>query len=294
MAAGKRICVVLAVFLLFSRAAAAFEWPVEDVSLVSTFGQDRWGDYLKGIELHSPLDRVEAVEAGEVIFFSNETGGSPHKQGSGLGNMVVVQHERNIRSVYGHLSSPFLNGSVLFSADQELGKIGSTGMTEGRFLYLQIIDSEVSRFVNPLLSLPSVADKVRPSIEEIVLEYDDDEHILRKGMSAPQGRCRLHLRAYDTSTALKMFKPMSVYSVKLYINGEERQSFSFESLAIENGRVVPAGRSDLSHEALYGEGKGISLGFVTLQPGEAVIEVVVADFAGNEKILSMRIYVRAE
>ncbi len=294
MRKGKQFWTALVFGMLCIQTAAAFEWPVSNVQLVSTFGQSRWGDYFKGVELYSDEGRVEPVDSGEIIFRSTENPAGPHRCPSGLGNMAVVQHERGIRSVYGHLAEPVDPNLTSINQNQVLGKTGSSGMVEGRFLYLQIIDSEVARYVNPLLSLPSIADRVRPNVEDLVLSNSIADYPLRNGLRIRQGEYVLRLRAYDTSAALDTFRPMAVYSVKLYINGEERQSFSFESLAVKNWKTVPAGRDDLPHQVLYGTGEKISLRSVVLQPGEAIIEVVTADFAGNESIRTTRIQVMAE
>lgn len=294
MGIGRKVWIAVIIGILFAEIAAAFEWPVSNTRLVSTFGQSRWGDYLKGVELYSEDGRVEPVDSGEIIFRSTEDPAGPRRCPSGLGNMAVVQHERGIRSVYGHLAAPVDPGLTIIKQNQLIGEIGSSGMVEGRFLYLQIIDSEVSRYVNPLLSLPSIADRVRPNIEDMMLSNSITDYPLQNGLRIMQGDYVLRMKAYDTSAAMDTFRPMAVYSVKLYVNGEERQSFSFESLAIEDWRTVPAGRSDLPHQFMYGNGESISLSSVVLQPGEAIIEVVAADFAGNESIRTTRIQVVAE
>lgn len=290
----RKIGTAVIIGIFFTGTAAAFEWPASNPRLVSTFGQSRWGDYLKGVEIYSEDSGIEPVDSGEIIFSSMEDPAGPHRFPSGLGNMAVVQHDRGIRSVYGHLANPVDSSLTIINQNQLIGEAGSSGMVEGRFLYLQIIDSEVARYVNPLLSLPSVTDRVRPNIEDMVLSNSITDYPLRNGMRIRQGNYVLRMRVYDMSAALDTFRPMAVYSVKLYINGELRQAFSFESLAVENWRTVPAGRSDLSHQILYGDSDKISLGSVVLQPGEASIEVVAADFAGNESIRTTRVQVAAE
>jgi len=289
----RQLLMLLTVFLLL-QTLPAFEWPVADVGIISTFGQDRWGDYLKGVELYSPDGQVRPVEPGELIFSAEGKRSGPHRIVSGLGNMAVLQHERGIRSVYGHLLEPVDRVLRIIRGNEIFGTLGSSGMVEGDFLYLQIIDSEVSRFVNPLLSLPSIADDVNPSIEGITLYRDGISYNLRQGIRVKQGVYSVNLNVFDQSTAVDLLRTMSVYTIKFYINGEEKHALSFESLMTEEWRSVPSGRSDLHHQALYTDPGEIFIGTVELQPGAAALEVVAGDFAGNVTTRAIRLQVDPE
>lgn len=294
MTDGKKMWLLCLAGILFIHGAEAFDWPADDVRVIATFGQSQWGDYLKGVHLYSQEEEVRPIDSGEVIFTCGGVYAGPHRISSGLGNMVVMQHDRGIRSVYGHLRELPGDDVIFIESDQFIGRPGNTGMIDEKALYLQIIDSEVSRYVNPLLSLPSLPDRDRPVIDELTLVKGLREYSLQSGMRIQQGEYQFRLHVYDSDNGLEPDRQMSVYSVKIYINGEERQAFSFESLMVNNRQTVPAGRDDLPHQALYKEKGRMSPGTVSFQPGEAIIEVVAADFSGNESSRTIPIRVLAE
>lgn len=268
-----------------------FEWPLKKAEPVATFGENRHGDFLKGIELTGTEDEVEPVEDGEIIFRNSTGGNLPHRLNSGLGNMVVLQHERGIRSVYGHLVAPVSRDMVFAKRGSSLGSLGSSGVVDGNFLYLQIIDTEVSRFVNPLLSLPSFRDTSEPVIRRVELDDGTEARMLSEGINIPRGRYSVRIETFDTSAGLPSFRPMAPYSVRLYVNGEERLGLSFESLGVEKGRAVPAGRTDLTFESVYSDKWVLVPGEIILQPGEVLMELVVSDFSGNETVRDTRMVV---
>src|SRR6056297_971741 len=134
----------------------SFEWPVKDPQIVSTFGSQAGKSYNKGIEIFSSAEVVSPVEAGELVFRSSEYAKGVHDLPSPIGNLAVLQHERGIQSIYGHLGSPATEDVPFYDITDPLGTIGSSGTIEAEYVYLQIIDSEVNRYVNPLLSLPTI------------------------------------------------------------------------------------------------------------------------------------------
>jgi hypothetical protein len=285
------------IFIVAGRAYG-FEWPMKKAELVSTFGENRHGDFLKGIELLGTGEAVSPVEEGELVFRGSSGRVLPRRLISGLGNMAVLQHERGIRSVYGHLDEQVDSDTVFVEQGGVLGQSGkNAGMTGGgggrgeNFLYLQIIDTEVSRFVNPLLSLPSFKDTTKPVIHNVELNSDTGAAFLTDGITVPGGRYKVVIETYDIRTGIASLKPMAPYSIRLYVNGEERQGFSFESLSVEEGKTVPAGRADLSFQELYTDKWDFMPGEITLQPGEVLLEVVVSDFSGNEAVRDIKLKV---
>lgn len=279
------------IFSLCAVQGYGFEWPLKKAEPMATFGENRHGDFLKGIEIAGSEDQVEPVEDGEIIFRSSYGGNLPHRLNSGLGNMVVLQHERGIRSVYGHLADPVSSDTVFAKRGSPIGRLGSSGVVDGNFLYLQIIDTEVSRFVNPLLSLPSFRDTSEPVIRRIELDDGTEARLISEGINLPRGRYSVRIETYDTGMGLSSFRPMAPYSVRLYVNGEERLGLSFESLGVEKGKTVPAGRAELTFERAYSEKLVLVPGEITLQPGEILLELVVSDFSGNETVRDTRMVV---
>ncbi|QVL45085.1 MAG: M23 family metallopeptidase [Methylophilaceae bacterium] len=65
----------------------------------------------------------------------------------GYGNMVVILHPNNVRTLYAHLDSIFVEHGQKVQAGQSIGKIGNTGFSTGRHLHYEVSVDGVK--VNP-------------------------------------------------------------------------------------------------------------------------------------------------
>ena len=269
----------------------SFEWPIQDPNIISTFGSPEGTSYKKGVDISSSNDTVTPIEGGELILHADAESNGVHDIPSPMGNMVVLQHERGIRSVYGHLQTPVAAEVPYYDVGDPLGKVGSSGIVNGQFLLLGIIDSEVDRFVNPLLSLPSLTDTSGPQLNRVELHSDERSFVLEDNKVIPQDKYQVLIDAYDVSPALESLQRMAPYSIKVYVNGEEQVTIDFESIAVSDWTAVPTTSLSVSAAELYANEWSYRLNSVTLQPGEAVIEIFVNDFAGNEAARSYRLQV---
>src|SRR6056297_1939562 len=105
----KNVISILVLGMFFYSAVPtlySFEWPVKDSQIVSTCGTQAGESYTKGIEIFSSAGVVSPIEAGELVFRSSEYAKGGHDLPSPLGNLAVLQHERESQSIYGHLASP--------------------------------------------------------------------------------------------------------------------------------------------------------------------------------------------
>jgi len=284
---------IIASLLISVQFLWAFEWPINNPQVVSTFGSLEGRSYKKGIQIAAATDSVTPIEGGEVIYIGSEYGSGIHDMPLPLGNVVVLQHERGIRSVYGHLVSAVDEEVPFYDVTTPLGRIGATGIISGEFVFLQIIDSEVNRFVNPLLSLPSIADNTEPEINAVTLQSDDTTYRLGRESQVAQGEYLLLVETFDVNSALNSLHRMAPYSLKVYLNGEEQISIGFESLSVNDWTAVPTTPRAVSAAELYSGQRVYRLGKLLLQPGEALIEVFVSDFAGNEAAQTYRLLVTA-
>ena len=128
--------------------SAGFVWPTAGV--VSSGYGNRLHPILGVYRLHAGIDLgtahgqlVYAARAGQVI-----TAGP----WGGYGNAVVLAHGDGLSSVYAHLSTVTVRPGDLVSALQQVGNIGSTGLSTGPHLHFEIRLNGSA--VNPLGYLP--------------------------------------------------------------------------------------------------------------------------------------------
>ncbi|MFP4179146.1 MAG: hypothetical protein ACLFQW_07955 [Spirochaetaceae bacterium] len=289
-----------------------FEWPVKPEGVVATFGEYRGGFFFKGIEIETMDEDVRAIEAGEIIFSAKET---PRHNGalpSGSGNSVVIEHERGIRSVYGHL--PGIPGRLdkrTLDKNERLplpgghnGGRGPIAEDESKLLYLKILDSELEQAVNPLLSLPSVEDTRGVSIESVVLvppeessgssaESREDASVsLGESSTAAAGDYEIHIEAFDSSVLGDSTISLAPFSFRVSVNGEEELNIRFEYIRTEEMTHTLSGTGGRGASEFYRDKWRFCPGTLRLNSGDAVIEVVVSDIAGNETAETYRLSIR--
>jgi septal ring factor EnvC (AmiA/AmiB activator) len=109
-------------------------WPV-DGKVISSFGKKkstRFDTYTinNGIEINlTASDRIKAVYAGDVVYAEYY---------KGYGNLVIIQHSRDLHSLYGHCKEIMKKPGDSITSGEEIAIAGDTGSTSGKSLYFEI------------------------------------------------------------------------------------------------------------------------------------------------------------
>jgi murein DD-endopeptidase MepM/ murein hydrolase activator NlpD len=103
--------------------------PLREYTLTSKFGP-RWGRSHKGIDLGaSEGTPYHSVARGKVILA---------RYYGGYGNCIMIQHDDNTVSLYGHSSKMLVKEGQIVEAGELIGKVGNTGYSFGAHLHLEI------------------------------------------------------------------------------------------------------------------------------------------------------------
>lgn len=94
-----------------------------------------------GMPIHPIIDG-EVTEVGWDIF--------------GLGNYVVVTHEKGFTSKYAHMGKVYVKKGDKMTTENILGEVGLTGHTSGPHTHLEITRN--GNYVNPEALLPQLPD----------------------------------------------------------------------------------------------------------------------------------------
>jgi murein DD-endopeptidase MepM/ murein hydrolase activator NlpD len=128
------------------RASRQFLWPVQQGVVSSGFGI-RNGAMHSGVDIAAPVGTpVLAADSGVVIF-----SGSLH----GYGNTVIIRHDDDYATVYGHNARNLVSEGARVDRGQEIGEIGRTGHTTGANLHFEVRRENVAK--DPLAYLPEPA-----------------------------------------------------------------------------------------------------------------------------------------
>jgi len=125
------------------RASRQFQWPVQSGVVSSGFGI-RNGAMHDGVDIAAPAGTpVYAADSGVVIF-----SGTLH----GYGNTVIIRHDDNYATVYGHNERNLVSEGVRVARGQEIGEIGRSGRTTGANLHFEVRRDNIAK--DPLAYLP--------------------------------------------------------------------------------------------------------------------------------------------
>ena len=284
--------VFFAVFIFISVFSIyGFQWPVQNVVLISTFGESEFNDYVKGLDLGGDVQDVSPIDPGELVFYSHQ-GASPLDLPSGLGAYIIYQHKNGIRSLYGHLEDSSLNTKdYKVERSDKIGTMGTTGTAVGAMLHLQVLDIEFEKYINPLLSLPLLNDQSSPIIKEVYLNSSEVKILLDSKKIIKSGIYGLSADIRDLSESAGYYCPLAPYTISIFMNGENLANINFESMKVKNGEMLLEESIGISHKGLYLSDWEIFIGNFEFNPGDVIIEISVKDFAGNEsvKIFSLKV-----
>ncbi len=123
---------------------APFVWPIDGGVMLMEFspGHKLRGD---GIILAAPQGtEVRAAGRGTVLFAGEEQ--------NALGRLVIIQHEDDLLTIYGHLAAAGVHQGDVVGRGQAIGQVGETGRAESPQLHFQVRKGRTAQ--DPLAFLP--------------------------------------------------------------------------------------------------------------------------------------------
>lgn len=130
--------------------AVNFTFPVSGYStnnITSNFGYrntsglpDGASKYHEGIDIAAPKGTgVLAALSGKVAYTGNS---------SAKGNYIIIDHGTGLQTEYAHLNSIDVRGGQNVAAGQQIGTVGSTGISSGNHLDFRM--KENGTYIDPL------------------------------------------------------------------------------------------------------------------------------------------------
>jgi hypothetical protein len=283
----KRLLVAFLFAFIGTCLLPAFDWPLDQIVLTSTFGEHRGDHFHGGIDLGGGEQPIVPISPGEVVLYYRE-GEDYTSLPTGLGNFLVLQHQGGVQSLYAHLAEGSLDPNPRFyDRSRALGTVGSSGYSSGKHLHLTIIDTEMGTVINPLLLLPPLPDAQAPEIKGLYLQIGQERITLEDGMSLNRSEGRLFATVYDLREDVSFLWRLAPYKVFLYQDGREISAFTFDSLysaplSAQSAENLVLVNTEMDFSDVYDSSWSLSLGAINLIPGETTIAVFAGDFTGNE------------
>jgi hypothetical protein len=266
------------------------DWPAPGAVMTGNFGwNDRGWPRLGAVfEGEGP---VLAAEDGELIFYRDEDD-SVCRLPSPLGAWMALDHGDGIISIYGRLEvSEAGDPPAAFSRNGELARMGRTGWAEKTGLYFALFDRKERRWVNPSMIISPLEDTRPPQIRSVRLQ--NAEGLLIDPQTArtiSQGRYTVSVEAVDT---LKEGDPQLLAPHRLIcsVNGAEIGVLNFETYSARDGTLMVYRNGMAPAREVYAPYPAFEVGELWLTRGQANLEIIAQDRAGNTRNAVFRLIV---
>jgi len=285
----KKQFLLLAAFLLCN-SLTALEWPLPDAVMVRNFGFNDRGRPSLGTVFEGEGEMLAAGD-GELLFSC--TGKElASRLPSPLGAWTAVDHDDGLISIYarggnetGNPPQPGISRGIPIAA------AGNSGWSRRSGFYFALYDRKERRWVNASMVISPFPDTVPPQIVGIQLRKADgrllDGSQLR---TLSQGRYAIVVNTYDTLLETRKL-PLAPHRIVCSVNGEEAGALSFETICARNGMLMMSRNALIPAERVCASYPAFEAGEVHLSRGQAILEVIVQDIAGNSRSASIRMIV---
>jgi hypothetical protein len=231
-----------------------------------------------------------AAEEGELIF-SRSGGETVSRLPSPLGAWAALDHGDGIISIYsraGDASRPPLR----FRVDRggPVIQAGISGWSRRTGFYFILYDRKERRWVNPSMVITPFPDTRQPAILSVDLRSEGGALVPRGQTRMSQGRYTVSVAASDTMTGPED-RPLAPHRIICSVNGAEIGSLRFEAISARDG-ILMVYRNGLEPAArVYAPFPAFEAGEVFLTRGQASMEIIVQDIAGNSRSVLSRMIV---
>jgi len=284
----KRFLVLTA--LVLCNSLTALEWPLPDAVMVRNFGFNDRGRPSLGTVFEGEGD-IRAAGDGELIFSSTGKEAASRLP-SPLGAWTAVDHDDGLISIYGRsgdeTGSRPLSG---VSRGVSIATAGNSGWSRRGGFYFALYDRKERRWVNASMVITPFPDTVPPQIVGIQLRRADGKLFEGSQLrNLSQGRYAIMVNTIDTLLESRKL-PLAPHRIVCSVNGEEAGALSFETICARNGMLMVNRNGLIPAERVYVPYPAFEAGEVHLSRGQAILEVIVQDIAGNSRSASTRIIV---
>jgi hypothetical protein len=266
------------------------EWPLPGARITRNFGFNDGGRPVAGVEL-SGGGNVLAASDGEVIFDFSPSGGYSSFP-SPLGAWTAVDHGGELVGIYArHGGRGGDSNRLSVGEGTPLAAAGASGRSNGEGVFFIVYDRRERRWVNPAMIAPPLADAIPPQIRGVKLVADGGAP---EGVDLRQGTVRgRHVIAVDVVDALSggMGVALAPHRIVASVNGTEIGNLVFEMISARDGEMFVGRGSQVSARRVYSHFPAFEVGEAMLNSGQAIIEIIVQDIAGNSTSVTQRVSV---
>jgi hypothetical protein len=168
---------------------------------------------------------------------------------------------------------------------------GISGLAGKREFYFFLFDRRERRWINPSMIIMPFQDSMAPVIARVRLRDGQGEVIdpaLTRTIS--QGRYTVLVEATDTFTSARE-NPLAPFRIVCSVNGREAGALGFETYSARDGVLMVYRNGLVPVRDVFAPRPGWEIGEALFTRGQATLEVIAQDIAGNARNVIYRLQV---
>jgi hypothetical protein len=284
-----RISVLISLFVLIN-VLYAMDWPLPDAKVIQNFGANDQGSPDLGTMLEGG-GIVYSTGSGELIF-STSGKEAASRLPSPLGAWSAVAHSDGLVSIYSrYMDEGRQQKQPYMEMGNPIARAGISGWSRNSGVYYILYDRKERRWVNALMVITMPPDTTAPTILSVQLQNAAGK-LLEGGQirNISQGRYSIVVNATDAlqdSSGSRLLPHRILCSV----NGEQIGSLSFDTMNTKDGVLMVNRNGQAPAKRVYANYPAYEIGEVQFTRGQANLEIIVQDLAGNTRSTLIRIIV---
>ncbi|MDR1586354.1 MAG: M23 family metallopeptidase [Treponema sp.] len=281
--------------LILPGGVRAMDWPVQEGLLSRNFGWNDKGKPVLGnvFETESP---VLAADGGEVIF-SRSDQDSASRLPSPLGAWTAVDHGDGLISIYSRYDEGRETGksgkagALRIGRGEVLALPGLSGWSAKKGVYFSLYDRHERRWVNPSMIITPFPDASPPVILSVQLR-NAGGRLIDPGRTRylSQGSYTVSVAAADTGRNPGE-NALAPHRIICSINGMEISSLNLETFSAREGTLMAYRNGLVPAKQVYAPFPSFEIGEASFTRGQANLEIIVQDIAGNSRSAVFRMLV---
>ena len=281
---------VFMAFLLLAPGLFSMDWPSPSGVITNNFGWNDRGLPRLGISFQDSGE-LRAVEDGELLYQRRE-GDSASRLPSPLGTWLALDHGDGIISIYSRLDDEFSDAIPnRLEKSMVIGEAGVSGWSSRNGFYFQLFDRRERRWMNPVMII-SPPEDIRPPVIRQVRLRDSQGRLFDPSQTRNlgQGRYTVLVDAVDTMR-LPNENLLAPYRIICSVNGSEAGLLNFETYSARDGSLVVNRNGLVPVRQVYAPFPAYEIADVWFARGQASLEIIAQDIAGNARNVIYRFMV---
>jgi hypothetical protein len=258
--------------------------------MTGSFGNNSEGRPLLGDSFKAE-GPITAADRGELLYQRGERDFASRLP-SPLGTWTALDHGDGIISIYSRMddkNAPRLPDRV--EKNTAVGESGVSGWSDTKGFYFSLFDRRERRWINPSMIITPLPDTRPPEIRSVRLkDAENRETDLTRTRTISQGRYLVSVESVDTLVDA-IESPLAPYRIVCLVNGAEIGVLNFETYSVRDGALMVYRNGLIPVKEVFAPYPAYEVGEARFTRGQATLEVIVQDIAGNSRSIVFRLQI---